>query len=89
MTDRRFNEIVIEASSLRGPHGRSYKACCSSCGTYHRVDAQEFERDDLAGGTYVPSIVGAEEMGYVAKMRAWNCCHEGEQPMDGFPEDPR
>jgi hypothetical protein len=24
---------------------------------------------------------------YVAKMRAWNCCHEGDEPCDGFPEE--
>jgi len=25
---------------------------------------------------------------YVAQMRAWNCCNEGETPFDGFPECP-
>ncbi|EGQ44268.1 MAG: hypothetical protein J07AB43_00340 [Candidatus Nanosalina sp. J07AB43] len=30
-----------------------------------------------------------EHCHYVAKMRAWNCCHENEKPLDGLPEEPQ
>jgi hypothetical protein len=31
---------------------------------------------------------GERELRYVASMRAWNCCHEGQEPLDGYPEEP-
>jgi hypothetical protein len=33
-------------------------------------------------------VADAAAFEYVASMRAWNCCHEGETPYDGFPEAP-
>lgn len=80
MTDRRFSEVVIEPSSYTtDDYKRGYKACCSACGTYHKVSVEEFE---------LPALVSATALGYVAKMRAWNCCHEGDEPLDGLPEEP-
>ena len=77
--DQRFEEIVIESSSMLGPDGRSHKSCCSACGTYHRVSVNEFKR---------PFLVSAETLRFTSEMRAWNCCHEGQEPLDGFPAKP-
>lgn len=78
--DLNFDEVVSECSSTTTEgYTRGYRALCSTCGTYQTVDINEFR---LSFG------VGEAEMSYVAKMRAWNCCHEGEEPLDGFPEEP-
>lgn len=79
MSDKKFNEVVIETRSCYIDAERGFKACCSACGTFQEVSAQEFK---------YPFAVGAEQLGYVAKMRAWNCCHEGKEPLDGFPDPP-
>ena len=36
----------------------------------------------------LPRLHGERELRYVAAMRAWNCCHEGGEPLDGYPEEP-
>lgn len=77
--DQQFHDIVIEGSSITGPDGRSYKACCAACGTYHKASADEYKR---------PMLAGTEVLKFTAEMRAWNCCHENDEPLDGFPDWP-
>ncbi|WP_435366034.1 hypothetical protein [Haloarchaeobius sp. DYHT-AS-18] len=33
-------------------------------------------------------LAGETELRYVASMRAWNCCHDGVVPHDGYPKEP-
>jgi hypothetical protein len=94
--DRRFDEIVTSGSSIGvGEKERGYRALCADCGTYHTVRRKEFgkERDNPLGsgdGTFfsIPYDIETEELRYVAQMRAYNCCNEGTEPLDGFPETP-
>jgi len=86
MTDFRFDDIV-ETKSTIGPEGKSFKSTCLSCSKQHKVTRDEFEVESLVETTYVPSSVTDEVLEYVSKMRAWNCCHEDEKPIDGLPEE--
>jgi hypothetical protein len=101
MSDRRFDDIVIESTSMIGPEGKYHTAVCKTCSSQHKVTSDEFERTDLY--TLVSTEDGLdtkptnelerrdnadEILAYVAEMRAWNCCHENEEPLDGFPETP-
>lgn len=79
MTDLRFNDVVIESTGMIGPDGRYHSAVCSTCSEKHTVELYEF--DDLFP-------LSDEEMKYVAEKKAWECCHFGEKPLDGFPEKP-
>lgn len=81
MSDKRFDEVVQEDQSIGYHDSRGYRALCGDCGEYRLVRAREWK--------YGGALVTTEEMAYVAKMRAWNCCNEGEEPLDGFPEDPQ
>jgi hypothetical protein len=89
MTDQKFDDVVIEGQSTGYGKERGYRALCATCGEYQECRASEYERTDARGGKYIPHTVGEEDMAYVARMRAWNCCHEGEEPIDGFPDDPQ
>lgn len=92
--DRRFNEVVTNGSSTGyGERERGYRALCGDCGSYHTCKRKEFgeERDRPFSDTtffYAPYNIGMEHFKYVAQMRAWNCCSEGEEPHDEFPEMP-
>jgi len=85
MTDYRFDHIVTDVTVERGSApwpgaDRVPVACralCSDCGTYHTAELDE-----------MGALAGQPELEYVASMRAWNCCHEGQVPHDGFPEEP-
>lgn len=86
MSDLRFDDVVttvqVEYDGYREhrPSVREPVRCralCVTCGTYH-----ESSMDEL------PRLHGERELRYVAAMHAWNCCHEGEEPLDGYPEDP-
>jgi hypothetical protein len=85
MTDYRFDDVVTNVTVERGPTPRpgtdrgpvECSALCSACGTYHTVTLDELWL-----------LADATAFEYVASMRAWNCCHEGEIPYDGFPEAP-
>jgi len=101
MTDRRFHDIVIESQSMIGPQGEYHTAVCKTCSQQHRVNTDEFDIADLYklvrdGNNLTTEQVNAldrkdnykEILAYVAEMRAWNCCHEGEEPIDGFPDEP-
>lgn len=81
MTDRRFDEVVLEGQSIGYHESRGYRALCGDCGEYQEARIREWKYGGL--------LVDTEELAYVAKMRAWNCCNEGEEPLDGFPDDPR
>jgi|GEM_PF-2192804 len=86
MTDLDFSAVVTK---VRFEYNRDRRhsagerkpsrcqALCSTCGTYHAATVEE-----------MAARVGKEELRYVASMRAWNCCHEGIEPYDGFPEVP-
>jgi hypothetical protein len=86
MTDLQFSAVVTKVRFeydreinryLDEPRPSRCQALCSTCGTYHAASFEE-----------MASRVGEEELRYVASMRAWNCCHEGVEPYDGFPEVP-
>lgn len=90
MTDLRFNDVVsnvnydykkINTTSSRRKANKC-KALCSTCGKYHTACSSEGNEDELMPG------FGKDVLKYVATMRAWNCCHEGAEPHDGFPEPP-
>lgn len=101
MTDHRFNDIVIESNSMIGPEGEYHTAICKTCSTQHKVTIEDFKMDNLYrlvdtsdGLDTEPAnaLDRSEEyktvLKYVAEMRAWNCCNEGETPLDGFPAEP-
>lgn len=80
MSDRRFDEVVQEGQSIGHGRDRGYRALCGDCGEYQTARIQEWK---------YPVLIDTEELSYVARMRAWNCCNEGEEPLDGFPDDPQ
>lgn len=86
MTDLQLRHVVTDIQFeydreinryLDEPKPSSCQALCSTCGTYHEVTLEELSRR-----------CEEEEYQYVVSMRAWNCCHEGVEPYDGFPEEP-
>lgn len=86
MTDLRFRGVVTNVRFeydreinryVSDPKPSECQALCSTCGTYHDATVDELS-----------VRVGEDELRYVASMRAWNCCHEGVEPYDGFPEEP-
>lgn len=89
MTDKRFDDVVMEGQKIGYDKDRGYRALCADCGTYQECRAHEYQKTDARGGTYIPHTVGMEDMKYVAQMRAWHCCNEDDEPLDGFPEDPQ
>lgn len=90
MTDLRFNDVV-DSTRMIGKKGKYATSTCKTCSEQYKVTREAFERDNLwnlDGSKYLPASVDQDVMLYVAKMRAWNCCHEGEEPLDGLPEEP-
>jgi hypothetical protein len=80
MSDKRFDEVV-DSDGLRGVQpDLHYRSLCKECGEHSEVYKREWRQ---------PILVDKEEMKYVADMRAWNCCMADEEPLDGFPDDPR
>ena len=86
MSDLRFDDVVttvqVEYDDYKEhrPGVREPVRCqalCATCGTYHESSVDE-----------LPRLHGERELRYVAAMRAWNCCHEGGEPLDGYPEEP-
>lgn len=101
MTDRRFYGIVIESNAMIGPEGEYHTAICKTCSQQHTVTIDDFEMDSLYRLVETPDGYDTEPanaierddnykevLRYVAEMRAWQCCHEGEEPIDGFPDEP-
>lgn len=90
MSDLRFDDVV-ETTRMIGYDGRYAKSTCKSCSEQRRVSKEEFRLDNfynLDGSKVIPRDVDIDVLEYVAGMRAWNCCHEGQKPLDGFPEEP-
>jgi hypothetical protein len=101
MTDLAFYDVVIESSLVRGPDGERYTAICKTCSTQHESSPDDFQMTDLYKLVSTEDGIETkpanalehkdnykEVLAYVAEMRAWNCHHEGEEPLDGFPEQP-
>lgn len=101
MTDKRFHDVVIESQSMIGPVGEYHTAICKTCSQQHKVTSDEFEIPDLyklnreEDGLSTENVNALDRkdnykeiLKYVAEMRAYNCCHEGEEPLDGYPEQP-
>lgn len=88
MVDLHFQDVV-EVNSMIGPPGRYAVGICKSCSERHKVTADEFDLERLFNLDGTPANHSTQEDRlYVAKMRAWNCCHEGEEPIGGLPEPP-
>lgn len=85
MTDFRFDDVV-DSNVMIGPPGKYVQSVCKSCSKQHKVTRKDFERENSLGSKYIPSSVKLAHLEYVSKMRAWNCCYEGQEPLDGFPE---
>lgn len=101
MTDKRFEDVVIESTSMIGPDGEYHTAICKMCSQQHKVSIDDFEMDSLyrlvpqEDGFYTEPLNALDRndeykkvLEYVAEMRAWQCCHEGQEPLDGFPDEP-
>lgn len=101
MTDKRFHDVVIESTKMIGPEGERHTAICKSCSKQQKVTKEDFEMDSLRRLVWSEDGFDTEPanaldlndsykevLRYVAEMRAWNCCHEGEEPLDGFPDEP-
>jgi len=88
MTDYMLHDVV-DTTRMIGPQGRYSKGICKTCSKQYKVTRDEFELEtitQLDGSSYVPRDVDIDMLEYVATMRAWNCCHDGEKPLDGLPE---
>ncbi|AGM11518.1 hypothetical protein M199_gp148 [Halogranum tailed virus 1] len=92
MSDRRFTEVVQNGGATgHGEKERGYRAICTDCGSNHVCRRKEFGEEREAFRSeffYVPHDIDMDAFKYVARMRAWNCCNEGDTPLDGFPECP-
>lgn len=72
---------VVDDDGIKGRQpDLHYRATCKKCGTRHEVYKREWRQ---------PVLVDEDEMQYVTLMRTWHCCMEGNEPSDGFPEDPQ
>lgn len=96
MTDLRFDDVV-DSTRMIGPPGKYATATCKTCSERYKVTRDEFEREGwsvLIENSWEPANhldrhdEPQDVLLFVAKMRAWNCHHEGEEPLDGFPEEP-
>lgn len=88
-SDRRFDEVV-DTTMMTGPQGRYAKSICTVCSTQHKVFKDEnAETMEILSRTFTLGLLSDSTIEYVASMRAWNCCKEGQEPLDGFPDDPR
>ena len=94
MVDYHFRDIVQNSKELKTFDdgvlvGRGWQAMCKTCSTVHETDHSEFDVPITTfdnGEKHIP--IDEEVFRFVAEMRAWNCCHEGTEPYDGFPEAP-
>jgi hypothetical protein len=72
MSDLRLDDVV-ELHEMIGPNGRYGKAICKTCSQVHK--SYMIDKGLLAS---------VDACYRDAQMKAWNCCHEGEEPLDGF-----
>lgn len=97
MVDLHFSDVVT-VNRMIGGEGKYVVAICETCSERYKVVKDEFthpsferivfEDDGVEFEEFIPDSVDGEFLAYVASMRAWNCCHEGETPIDGLPEEP-
>jgi hypothetical protein len=97
MVDLHFQDIV-SINRMIGPDGKYVVGICETCSERYKVVRGEFTHptlkrlDDTEDGIkfteFVPRGVDQDFLEYVASMRTWNCCHEGDVPIDGLPEKP-
>ncbi len=97
MSDFRFDDIV-DTNRMIGPEGKHAVSICKTCSERHKVVQSDFvhpthkrleEGDDgYEFVEFVPDEIDQDFLVYVSSMRAWNCCHECEIPLDGMPEQP-
>jgi hypothetical protein len=94
MVDLQFGDVVRESRETRTVEdgvlvNRGWRAMCKTCSTVHKVDVSEFDVPVTTfsnGEKHIP--IDEAVFRFVAEMRAWNCCHEGAEPYDGFPDEP-
>jgi len=79
MSDLRFNDVVIESNSMTGPSGEYHTAVCRTCSTKHKATSDEYIGQLSDSG---------KVLRYMAEMKTWFCCHDGDEPLDGFPDQP-
>ncbi|WP_311172862.1 hypothetical protein [Halobellus ordinarius] len=94
MVDLLFQDVILDSRETRTTENgvlvdKGWRAMCKTCSTVHTVELAEFDVPVTTfsnGEKHIP--VDDAVFRFVAEMRAWNCCHEGEEPYDGFPETP-
>lgn len=84
MSDLRIDDVV-EVQRMIGVEGKYVIVICKTCSHQHQVTKSEFH---VEPDNYIPHEVDQDILEYVGIMRAWNCCHADEEPIDGFPEEP-
>jgi len=72
-------EDIVETTRMIGRRGRYVTSVCKTCGTQHKCTLDEFGSKSF--------LIEQGGLEYVAEMRAWNCCHDGAVPLDGYPEE--
>jgi len=94
--DFRFDDIVIESRSIY----KGWRSTCKTCSSVHKVTWDEFEHPSLTQLSFTDDGIDREPyidrdvkedttiVQYVSEMRSWNCCHEGDEPIDGLPAEP-
>lgn len=97
MVDLHFQDVVA-VNRMIGPEGKYVVAICETCSERYKVIRGDFKHptlkrldsteDGIKFKEFVPRGVDQDFLEYVASMRAWNCCHEGEEPIGGLPEEP-
>jgi hypothetical protein len=87
-SDLRLDD-AIDFYEISGPEGEYAKTVCLKCSQVHKCYPEEFDSLFLYNLDGTPcNHSDTSHVHYVAKMRAWNCCREGKEPLDGFPERP-
>jgi len=85
MVDLHFQDVV-SVNRMIGQDGKYVVAICETCSERYKVIRGNFKHPPLK--RLESTEDGINFLEYVASMRAWNCCHEGEEPINGLPEEP-
>ena len=94
MVDLHFGDVVLDSREFTTFENgarvdKGWRAMCKTCSTVHKVGLSEFNIPVTTFRDRTKDIpVDDEVFKFVAEMRAWNCCHEGVEPYDGFPDAP-
>ena len=93
MVDLHFQDVVRQSREFKSFDdgvlvNKGWRAMCKTCSTVHKTDVSEFDVPitTIKDAKHIP--IEDEVLQYFAEMRAWNCCHEEQEPYDGFPEAP-